>query len=164
MSSDAWRRCSRSQASRSKHLRRRRLHASHARSSINLAAPFARHCFCRTLLPRCARDFPVMTSLISLNRQALWTPTAPHSAKPRHEHPLGQIQNPKSTLQALDQNTSPSHYPIVISSDEESDFSDAEDDEADMVDDLPTIADIISKIEESEPSRVDTAGEQSPPA
>jgi hypothetical protein len=105
-----------------------------------------------------------MASLISLNSQAFWTPPAPHSAKPRHERPLGQIQNPKSTLQALDQNTSPSYDPIMISSDEESDFNDAEDNEADTVDDLPTIADIISKIEESEPSRVDTAGEYNRPA
>jgi hypothetical protein len=105
-----------------------------------------------------------MTSLISLYSQAFWAPPLPHSAKPRLERPLGQIQNPKSTLQALDQNTSPSHDPIVISSDEESDFNDAEDDEADMVDDLPTMADIISKIEESEPCRVDNPSEQSPPA
>jgi hypothetical protein len=105
-----------------------------------------------------------MASLISLNSQAFWTPPAPHSAKPRHERQSGQIQNPESTLLALDQNVSPSHDLIVISSDGESDFNDAEDDEADMVDDLPTIADIISKIEESEPSRVNTASEQSPPA
>jgi hypothetical protein len=105
-----------------------------------------------------------MTSLISLNSQAFWMPPAPHSAKLRHERLSGQIQSQEPTLQALDQNTSPSHDPIMISSDEESDFNNAEDEETDMVDGLPTIADLISKIEESEPSRIDNPSEQSPPA
>ena len=103
-----------------------------------------------------------MTTLISLNNQAFWTPPVPHSAKPRHERSSEQSQNQEATLSALGLNTYPSHDTVVISSDEESDADDAdyvEDDEADMADYLPSIPEIIAKLG-AERGCTDTAGEQ----
>ena len=74
-----------------------------------------------------------MTTLISLNNQAFWTPPICHSAKPQQEHSSehGQIQL----------NPSPSHDTIVISDEE----SDAGGDVADLADYLPSIPEIIAR-------------------
>lgn len=99
-----------------------------------------------------------MTTLISLNNQAFWTPPVPHLAKPRYERSSEQGQNQETTLPALGLNPSPSHDMIVISSDEESD-ADNTNDEADMANYLPSISEIIAR-QEVERGCADTAGEQ----
>lgn len=100
-----------------------------------------------------------MTTLVSLNNQAFWTPPVPHSALPRHGRSLEQSQTQEDTLLALESNTSPSHNTVVISSDKESDASGAEDDRADMADYLPSIPEIIAK-QDAERGRADTAGKK----
>jgi hypothetical protein len=106
-----------------------------------------------------------MATLISLNNQSFWTPPEPHSAKPRHKHSPVQSQNQDATLPANGLDTCLSRDTVVILSDEDSDSDDtgdAQDDEAGMADYLPSIPEIIAKLE-AERGRADTAGKQARP-
>lgn len=108
-----------------------------------------------------------MATCISLNDQTFWALTVSHPVKPRRvcpsQPPTSRSQG--ATLPALSQNTPPSNDAVVISSNEESDSNDIDDDddEADSDGSLPSIEDIVSRLNRSECNDANTAGEQPQP-
>ena len=113
------------------------------------------------------RYLSVMKAHISLNNQTFGAPPASRSAQfPRvHSQRYLATRSRLSVSRVSGQNALPTNDVMVISSDEDSDVTDTEndDDETDADDYLPSIAEIISRLEKEERSRSNAAGEHSQP-
>jgi hypothetical protein len=103
----------------------------------------------------------VMTAHISLNNRTFWAPPASRSAQfPRvHSQRHLATRSRRSVSRVSGQNALPTNDVMIISSDEDSDVTDTEndDDETDADDYLPSIAEIVSRLEKAERSRSNAA-------